>query len=329
METLFNSPDKWTSEYATADGYRTHYIEAGKDNADPLLLVHGGSCEVGMGNYRWYPNIIPLAENFHVYAIDEIGHGYTDPPRNLEELGHVRVRAEHVISFIEELDLGPVNIVGQSQGGWIVAYISITRPDLVKKLVLIDSGSCAGSAIKREGDRNQVIEVDGAQVEVDGSGDLPYFKEIFEPGTMLPKEGLTTTREGLRKYVGSFVYNKAMMTEEYLDYLMELSGKWNEIYMKHNGKEYWCKNGMEGAARMYYFDGAHIRDHVHKIKAPTLVIWGKNSNKGIDPGFELYKAIPNAQMHIFDKANHFLWLDQPEDFNNMVTWFLSKSDQAA
>jgi len=323
METLFNSPNKFKSKFATADGYKTHYLEAGEDNEDRLLLVHGGACEIGMGNYRWYPNIIPLSEHFHVYAIDELGHGQTDPPRNLDELGHVRVRAEHVIKFIEALKLGPVNLAGQSQGGWIVAYVTLKRPDLIKKLILIDSGSASGAAVRGEGDPERTIDVDGVQVKVDGSGLLPYFKEIFEPGTMRPKAGLTTTREGIRKYVGSFCYNKTMITDEFLDHLEGLSKKWNDLYMKHKGEEYW-KGGMEKHHQMYYFDGAHMRDHVKNIKVRTMVVWGRNSNKGIDPGVALYKRIPDAQMHIFDKANHFLWLDQPEDFNSLVTWFLTK-----
>ena len=328
MDTIFNRPDEWTSEFAMADGYRTHYIEAGKDNAEPLLLVHGGSCEVGMGNYRWYPNILPLAKHFHVYAIDEIGHGLTDPPRDLGVLGHVRFRADHVISFIEQLDQGPINIAGQSQGGWIVAYIAIVRPDLVKKLILIDSASVSGSALKSESDSatQEYTEVDGEKIKV-GSGELPYFKEVFEPGTMMPKAGLTDTREGLRKYIGVFVYDKSAVTEEWLDDLMASSKKWNQIYMDHKGKEYWEK-GLDGHQEMLFIDGKHIREHVHRITAPTLVIWGRNSNKGLDPGVTMYKNIPNAQMHIFDKANHFLWLDQPDDFNSLVTWFLTKDQQS-
>ena len=326
METLFNSPDKWESKYITADGYNTHYIEAGKNNPEPLILVHGGACEIGMGNYRWYPNIIPLGEHFHVHAVDELGHGYTDPPRNLEDLGHVRVRAEHVISFIEALDVGPVNLAGQSQGGWIVAYVAIKRPDLVKKLVLIDSASTAGSALKTN-DQNteEYTEIDGVKVKV-GSGELPYFKEIFEPGTMLPKAGLTTTSEGIRKYVGSFCYNKTMVNDEFVIHLMELSGKWNELYMAYQGKAYWEKNGMDGANLMYFIDEKHIREHVIKITTPTLLLWGKNSNKGIDPGYGLYKKMKNTEMAIFDKANHFLWLDQPDKFNTLVTWFLNQQD---
>ena len=159
--TLFNSPDKFESKFATADGYRTHYVEAGKDNPESLLLVHGGGIDIGMDLYRWYPVVLPLAEKFHVYAIDELGHGETDPPRDTADLWRPTVRAEHVISFIEAMDLGPVNLVGQSTGGWIVTYITIKRPDLVKKLVLIDSGSTAGSALSTDEKSPRQVEVDG------------------------------------------------------------------------------------------------------------------------------------------------------------------------
>jgi len=78
LEMIFNSPDKWEPKTTVADGYNTSYAEAGDPNAEPLILVHGGACEVGMGYSRWYPNIIPLGENFHVFAIDELGSGDTD-----------------------------------------------------------------------------------------------------------------------------------------------------------------------------------------------------------------------------------------------------------
>jgi len=321
MKTLFNSRDKWKSKFATIDGYKTHYIEAGKENKKCLLLVHGGACEVGMGNYRWYANIVPLSETFHVFAIDELGHGYTDSPRDLHDLSHIGVRANHVLKFIETLDLGPLVIAGQSQGGWIVTYIALKRPDLVEKLILIDSGSTAGRTAEIANIGS--IEVDGEKID-GNTVDMPYYKDLFEPGTMMPKEGLTTTRDGVRKYVGSFFYNKSMVTEEFLDNLMELSEKWHQLYTDYRGKEYWKKTSVAEQRKQLQIDGVHIREHVHKILIPTLVIWGKNSNKGLDLGYMLYKLFPNAQFHIFDQANHFLWLDQWKDFNTLVTWFGSK-----
>ncbi len=133
METLFNSPDKFEKRYGTIDGSRTHFIEAGDPAADRLLLVHGCSAALGAGLYRWYPTVLPSAEKLHIFAVDEPGDGFTDPPREIADLGHVRVRAEHVIHFIEEQSLAPLNLCGQSQCGWIATYITITRPDLVDK----------------------------------------------------------------------------------------------------------------------------------------------------------------------------------------------------
>jgi len=329
VETLFNSPDKFQSRFAVIDGYRTHYLEAGEDRANRLLLVHGGGVDIGMDAYRWYPTVIPLSKNFHVFAIDELGHGDTDPPRNPDDLWKPRIRAEHVIKFIEECKLAPVNLVGQSTGGWIVAYITLKRPDLVKKLVLIDSASAAGSALKSkdQGDKEEFVEIEGVMTPVTDRGELPYMQKIFVKGTMHPKEGMVTTREGLRTFLGAFIYNKAMITEEWLDHLLKYSRKWNPIYNKYKGIEFWEKTKRKGIVKEFFWDhekGIHIRDMVKEIKVPTLIIWGKNSSKGLDPGVEFYKRIPGAQLHIFDKANHFLWLDQPEVFNGLVTWFLSK-----
>ena len=37
-----------------------------------------------------------------------------------------------------------------------------------------------------------------------------------------------------------------------------------------------------------------------------MIIWGKNSV--IENGVSLYQRIPDAQLHVFDKARHFVWL---------------------
>ena len=117
-KTIFNSPDKWNSRFVTADGYNTHYIEAGEDNPERGSHVPRRRQRDRHGQLPLVPEHRSAGRStFHVYAIDELGHGQTDPPRNLDDLGHVRVRADHVISFIEALDLAPVNLIGQSQGG--------------------------------------------------------------------------------------------------------------------------------------------------------------------------------------------------------------------
>ena len=55
-------------------GIRTRVLEAGPPSAHPLVMLHG----TGGHAETYHRNIGPLSEHFRVYAIDMIGHGYTD-----------------------------------------------------------------------------------------------------------------------------------------------------------------------------------------------------------------------------------------------------------
>jgi pimeloyl-ACP methyl ester carboxylesterase len=44
---------------------------------------------------------------------------------------------EHAVDFIETLGLGPTNLMGWSDGAAIALLVSISRPDLVKRLVCV------------------------------------------------------------------------------------------------------------------------------------------------------------------------------------------------
>src|SRR6266567_3040927 len=63
-----------TSKDVTVLGFTLHYLEAGK--GAPVVLLHG----LGGDGSRWAPNIAPLAMDFHVFALDQIGFGDSDKP---------------------------------------------------------------------------------------------------------------------------------------------------------------------------------------------------------------------------------------------------------
>jgi pimeloyl-ACP methyl ester carboxylesterase len=309
-ETIYNSPDKVASKFTQVDGYRTHYLEAGSEKSAPLVLVHGGAMGIGMGVDRWYPTVVPLSKNFRVFAVDELGSGETDAPRDVDsELTNTRSRADHVIGFIEGLDVGPVFLLGQSQGGWIVTYITLTRPDLVRRLVLVDSASASGGGFSKNYESNY----------------MPYYDQVYEPGTRIPKESLDyKDRETLRERWKPFVYRAEAISEELLDRSLVLSERWNDLYMDR-ARKHWASDGWKKHFESQTIDGRHISELVGAIRIPTLMIWGSQSVKPMDKGIDLFKKIPGAQMHLFDRANHFLWLDQPDDFHGLVDWFLTKS----
>lgn len=120
------------SKYIDVNGISTHYHEAGQGEA--VLLIHGsGPGVTAWANWRL---IIPrLAENFHVYAPDVVGFGYTERPEDIEY--DVDTWTDHLIAFIENVVQDRVHIIGNSMGGALTLHIANKRPDLVKKMVLM------------------------------------------------------------------------------------------------------------------------------------------------------------------------------------------------
>lgn len=299
---IYLNRDQVRSKFTEVAGYRTHYLEAGSDSAFPLVLIHGGNFHLGLAAERWFPTIVPLSRDFHVFAPDEIGSGFSDPPRIITDIGDVRMRADHVLAFVEALGLGPVHLVGQSQGAWIAAYIAIKRPDLVRNLVLVDSASLT----LPEGGLNHA---NVAQRHTD----------TFLPNTMYC-DGLKPDAESVRRYLSSMLYDVMQLPDGFMKYAIDRARHWLPIWDKP-WRTFWEDGGRRNREQ-YLVDGVHLRDHLHKLKTAPLIIWGKDTVKGLQSGIELFKSLPDSELHVFDKANHFLWIDQPERFNRSVSSFL-------
>jgi pimeloyl-ACP methyl ester carboxylesterase len=120
------------SKYIDVKGISTHYLESGQ--GEPVLLIHGsGPGVTAQANWRL---IIPkLSENFHVYAPDIVGFGYTQRPETIEY--GVETWANHLIGFIEEMGESRIHIIGNSLGGALALHIANKRPDLVGRMVLM------------------------------------------------------------------------------------------------------------------------------------------------------------------------------------------------
>lgn len=116
-----------------AAGVPTRCLEAGLDNSDALLFLHGTG-----GHFEAYMrNIKPHAEHFHVYAIDMIGHGYTGkPPFDYDIDAHIT----HLLNFCDAIGCERINISGESLGGWIAMRLAARHPDRVGKMVLNTPG---------------------------------------------------------------------------------------------------------------------------------------------------------------------------------------------
>lgn len=97
-----------------------HVVETGPRDAQSLLFVHGYS----QGHLSWRDQLrSPLADEFHLVAMDLRGHGDSEKPR--EGYDESEAWAGDVRAVVEALDLEPFVLVGWSYGSLVALdYLS-------------------------------------------------------------------------------------------------------------------------------------------------------------------------------------------------------------
>ena len=69
----------------------------------------------------------------------------------------------------------------------------------------------------------------------------------------------------------------------------------------------------------------NLGEELNQIKIPTCLIWGKNDI--VTPPFvaeEFHKLIPQSELHFIDKCGHAPMMEVPNEFNNILSTFLTK-----
>jgi len=115
----------------TVLGFKLHYLEAGR--GAPVVLLHG----LGGDGSRWRPNIEPLAKDFHVFALDQIGFGESDKP--LANY-HTGMLVDFLVGFLKAAGIPKASLVGNSMGAGVALYTAVHYPEMVDRIVLADGG---------------------------------------------------------------------------------------------------------------------------------------------------------------------------------------------
>ena len=69
---------RYVSRNAVINHLRLHYLEWGEPDAPPVLVLHGGN----QSAHSWDLVSLHLADRFHVYALDQRGHGDSEWARD-------------------------------------------------------------------------------------------------------------------------------------------------------------------------------------------------------------------------------------------------------
>jgi pimeloyl-ACP methyl ester carboxylesterase len=263
------------------DGLRLHYTEWGKATAPPVLMLHGLNVQC----HTWDPIAAKLADEFHVFAMDLRGHGDSDWAR----AGYrVRQMAHDVHGLIEGLGVGPVHLVGHSQGVRVAIAVAGERPETITSLALSDAGP-----------------------ETTKSGALA-MRDFITSTT-----GLTFKDEDDAR---AFYHNQHPVWQpEFIELHVrhQLRRNWaGKLVMKADPDLQW----ITGSASLP--DVAYLWQRCANLTMPTLLMVGRTSNIFDEElADRIAGAMPNATVQWFD-TGHYIPRERPAEFTDALLSFL-------
>lgn len=117
--------------YVEVDGLRVHYVDEGRHDAHPVLLLHGEP--------SWsylYRKMIPIlaAAGHRAVAPDLVGFGRSDKPVNRGDYTYQR-HVDWMRGVVEHLDLRHITLVCQDWGGLIGLRLAAEHPERFARIV--------------------------------------------------------------------------------------------------------------------------------------------------------------------------------------------------
>ncbi len=119
------------SRYATVDGRRLFYREAGRSDAPAIVLLHG----FPTSSYMFRDLITRLAGDYRVIAPDHLGFGYSEMPTVAEFDYTFDNLAQLTQGLLDQLGLTRYAIYVQDYGAPIGWRLALGRPESISAIV--------------------------------------------------------------------------------------------------------------------------------------------------------------------------------------------------
>ena len=125
---------RYVSTNVIARHQRFHLLEWGNPSQPTLLLLHGGN----QSAHSWDLVSLHLADQFHIIALDQRGHGDSEWARDADYSSNAM--AADACAVLEALKIESVTVIGHSMGGMNTMRLAVDQPESAARVVLVDIG---------------------------------------------------------------------------------------------------------------------------------------------------------------------------------------------
>jgi pimeloyl-ACP methyl ester carboxylesterase len=257
-------------------------VEHGPRGASPIVLIHCFTCAID-----WWDGMMPLLEREHrVVAVDLLGHGGSEKPTSGYSIPN---QADLVAQALGQLGVRDAEVIGHSLGGAVAVALAERSPELVDRVVIVDTRSSAHD----EGDLGFVASL----------GFAPVIGEAFwrvKPDFAVRK-GLGVAFAPGFDVPDAFVDDVDRMTYSAYD--------------------------DSPAADDDYTAAGSLADRIAATGKPLMVIMGAEEQIIDDPRAALAhyrEAVPTAQTHLIAGAGHSPNVEQPARTAALVIGFYKR-----
>ncbi|MFE8070939.1 haloalkane dehalogenase [Marinobacteraceae bacterium S3BR75-40.1] len=118
--------------YELKEGIRLHYVDAGPQDAKPVLMLHGEPS----WSYLYRHMIPPVADAGHrVLAPDLVGFGKSDKPAHIDDYSYAR-HLDWLREWMEGLDLNNITLVCQDWGSLLGLRLAAEHGERFDRIII-------------------------------------------------------------------------------------------------------------------------------------------------------------------------------------------------
>ncbi|XP_023116723.1 1-acylglycerol-3-phosphate O-acyltransferase ABHD5-like [Amphiprion ocellaris] len=295
----------WTLAFSTQpQPCSPHTSQPPAQRRTPLVLLHG----FGGGVALWAQNLDSLSSSGPVYALDLLGFGRSSRPQFSTD---PEVAEEEFVTALEEwrekVGLEEMVLLGHNLGGYLSAAYTLKYPHRVKHLLLVEPW---GFPARPETPNHYTIPV---WIRAIGAFMSPFnpLAGLRLAGPLGPMLVQTIRSDFKQKYSSVFDDNTVS------NYIYHLNAQTpsGETAFKNMTIPYgWAKRPM--------------LDRIDQVRAdiPISFIYGSRSSIDSDSGYAFKKTRPDVEIEVIRGAGHYVFADQPEDFNQIVLQILTRME---